>query len=612
MSPGRSQFRRTERSWAKLCCSPVSSSCLQLYPARLLLRKWFNIPNTESDLAPESDDEDQEDNDCADDSESEGIEEEGLLDSDDAQPELRRRNSETFRNQYMDTKSVRICVGTWNVGGRVPQKDLDIDGWVDTIEPADIYVLGLQEIVPLNAGNIFGVEDDKPVSKWEDTIRDALNRIRPSRLKIISYSDPPSPSKFKPFEEEVSDVVEDMFTCNVIHPVDEDFEVEDGIVNTNYDKRSCLPRQEYLQRQFSSPKTLDRLLSVQLDDTGSKRAKSLNRWFSYSERVGLSWPEPPLRLLNQHVRERRCSYKSSLKPFKNYNSFKATANNHGVALGKKTPLLTDIDFKPLMNVRKPSYVRIVSKQMVGVFLTVWVRRSLRKHIRNLSVSTVGVGVMGYIGNKGAVSVSMSVYQTPFCFVCTHLASGEKDGDHRKRNADVSDIHRRTQFHPHSLNATRVPRSIRDHERIIWLGDLNYRINLSYKKTHELIARKDWKKLAEKDQLAREMRQGRVFEGWSEGNLDFPPTYKYAIDSEIYRGKDPKSGKRTPAWCDRIIWYGKGMKLMSYRRSEIKLSDHRPVTATFVVEVEVFSPRKLQRTLTLTNAEIDSHEAFVQE
>lgn len=36
----------------------------------------------------------------------------------------------------------RICVGTWNVGGRVPPKDLDIDGWVDTIEPADIYVLG--------------------------------------------------------------------------------------------------------------------------------------------------------------------------------------------------------------------------------------------------------------------------------------------------------------------------------------------------------------------------------------------------------------------------------------------------------------------------------------
>ncbi|CAN8246739.1 unnamed protein product [Cochlearia groenlandica] len=606
MAPRRSQSRQTERSLATLCCSASSSSCFQIYWARLLLRKWFNISAADSDHTADTDDEDEEDDDSSRDSDREGEKY--------TQPRLRRRNSETFRVQYMDTKSIRICVGTWNVGGRVPPSDLDIDGWVDTIEPADIYVLGLQEIVPLNAGNIFGIEDERPVSEWEDTIRDALNRIRPRKVKIVSYSDPHSPSKFKP-SEEVSYVVEDMLvesncdSCDVSLSVSESFSFDDRIAETNYDKRSCLPRQEYLQRQFSSPKTLDRLFSMQLD-TGSKRAESLSRWFSYSERVGLSWPEPPLRLLNQHVKERRCSLKSSLKPFKNYSSF--NAHNHGVTEGKKTPLLSDLNFKPLMTVRKPAYVRIVSKQMVGVFLTVWVRRSLRKHIRNLSVSTVGVGVMGYIGNKGAVSVSMSVYQTPFCFVCTHLASGEKDGDHRKRNADVSDIHRRTQFHPHSLNATRLPRSIRDHERIIWLGDLNYRINLSYKKTHELIARKEWKRLAEKDQLAREMRQGRVFEGWSEGALDFPPTYKYKLSSENYGGKDPKSVKRTPAWCDRIIWYGKGMKLMSYRRSEIKLSDHRPVTATFVAEVEVFSPRKLQRTLTLTNAEIDSHEAIVQD
>lgn len=37
-------------------------------------------------------------------------------------------------------------------------------------------------------------------------------------------------------------------------------------------------------------------------------------------------------------------------------------------------------------------------------------------------------------------------------------------------------------------------------RIIWLGDLNYRINLSYEKTHELIARKEWQRLLENDQV----------------------------------------------------------------------------------------------------------------
>lgn len=36
----------------------------------------------------------------------------------------------------------RICVGTWNVGGKLPPDDLDIDDWLDINEPADIYVLG--------------------------------------------------------------------------------------------------------------------------------------------------------------------------------------------------------------------------------------------------------------------------------------------------------------------------------------------------------------------------------------------------------------------------------------------------------------------------------------
>ncbi|KAJ0524173.1 putative inositol-polyphosphate 5-phosphatase [Helianthus annuus] len=85
--------------------------------------------------------------------------------------------------------------------------------------------------------------------------------------------------------------------------------------------------------------------------------------------------------------------------------------------------------------------------------------------------------MGYIGNKGSISVSMSIYQTNFCFICTHL--------------------------------TPVPRSIKDHEKvqdldmwlIIWLGDLNYRFNLSYEETRDLISKSAWSKLLESDQVS---------------------------------------------------------------------------------------------------------------
>jgi hypothetical protein len=42
---------------------------------------------------------------------------------------------------------------------------------------------------------------------------------------------------------------------------------------------------------------------------------------------------------------------------------------------------------------------VASKQMVGIFLTVWVRSEIRADVRNLKVSCVGRGLMGYLGNK---------------------------------------------------------------------------------------------------------------------------------------------------------------------------------------------------------------------
>lgn len=45
------------------------------------------------------------------------------------------------------------------------------------------------------------------------------------------------------------------------------------------------------------------------------------------------------------------------------------------------------------------YTLAASKQMVGLFLCIWVRSDLYSHISNLKVSCVGRGIMGYLGNK---------------------------------------------------------------------------------------------------------------------------------------------------------------------------------------------------------------------
>ncbi|XP_010415876.1 PREDICTED: type IV inositol polyphosphate 5-phosphatase 3-like isoform X3 [Camelina sativa] len=601
--------------------------------------------------------------------------------SNDAPMKLRRRNSETLRAQYINNKEIRVCVGTWNVGGISPPSDLDIDDWIEINQPADIYVLGLQEIVPLNAGNILGAEDNRPVAKWEEVIREALNRVRPKLSAVKSYSDPPSPGRFKPFEE-THDVIEeevafesDSDTGVEIHPIDEDDEEEEeadrlwalkhdggviGEVKTLVDPNTGLPVVE-IKRQFSSPKKLDRQICLRVDDSskedstqndietlkrmlsGKERMglswpeppltmldrqppmktvrermnseysaetgmRTLNRMLSGKERIGLSWPEPPLNMLGPScVLDRQPSIKTTkslrtAKSFKAYSSFKSVAgSNNGIP--EEVLALAEMDLKLLMErKRRPAYVRLVSKQMVGILLTIWVKRSLRKHIQNVRVSTVGVGVMGYIGNKGAVSVSMSINQTFFCFICTHLTAGEREVDQIKRNADVHEIHKRTVFH--SVSALGLPKLIYDHERIIWLGDLNYRLNLSYEKTRDLISKREWSQLLEYDQLVKEYRKGRAFDGWSEGTLHFPPTYKYQANSDEYTGNDGKAPKRTPAWCDRVLSYGKGMRLVHYRRTEQKFSDHRPVTAIYMAEVEVFSARKLQRALTFTDAEIE--------
>lgn len=56
-------------------------------------------------------------------------------------------------------------------------------------------------------------------------------------------------------------------------------------------------------------------------------------------------------------------------------------------------------------------------------------------------------------------------------------------------------------------------------------------------------------------------------------------------------------------CDRILWFGNGIKQLLYKRAELRLSDHRPVSSMFSVQVEIFDHRKLQRVLNVNNAAI---------
>ncbi|CAA7404017.1 unnamed protein product [Spirodela intermedia] len=518
--------------------------------SKSLVRKWFNIKSKPQDFHADRDvfgrGEDGKWRSSF--SEREGVKKSRTERSSRRSSDRGRRGKfEIDPGHATDLQEYRIFVATWNVGGKSPPGHLNLDDWLHTSPPADIYVLGFQEIVPLNAGNVLGTEDNGPARKWVSLLRRTLNNLPATGGGAASYYTP-SP-------------------------------VPDPIVELDADFEGSASRRRassmFHRRSFQS---LSR--SMRMDGDTMAAQPRLDRRFSVCDRVMFG--------------SRPSDYDPSGR-WGGGSSDDENAGGGGAAAGDSPG---NLFFSPMERPPgQPRYCLVASKQMVGIFLTVWVRRELKDDVKNMKVSCVGRGLMGYLGNKGSISISMSLHRTSFCFVCTHLTSGQKEGDELRRNSDVMEILRKTRFpRVNGLEHTRSPETILDHDRIIWLGDLNYRIALSYRTAKALVEMRNWKVLLENDQLRIEQRSGRVFVGWNEGRIYFPPTYKYSTNSDRYAGDDlhPKEKRRTPAWCDRILWYGRGLSQISYVRGESRFSDHRPVYSLFAAEVETISHSRTRK------------------
>jgi phosphatidylinositol-bisphosphatase len=231
------------------------------------------------------------------------------------------------------------------------------------------------------------------------------------------------------------------------------------------------------------------------------------------------------------------------------------------------------------------YKIICFKQLVGIFLVVYVRAELFEHVSESFYDTVGVGVMGVGGNKGAVAIRFKLYNSSICFVCSHLAAHQHNV--QGRNSDFHNISQRLKFEGRVID-------IRDHDYLFWLGDLNYRIDVEDAWDDSWFDRMNTTEgintLLQMDQLNNERASGNVFDGYLEGKIDFKPSYKYQAGTDEYERR-PEKKFRIPAWCDRILWTGKSVEQLSYFRSELKTSDHKPVGALFKVMVKVIVKEK---------------------
>lgn len=98
---------------------------------------------------------------------------------------------------------------------------------------------------------------------------------------------------------------------------------------------------------------------------------------------------------------------------------------------------------------------------------------------------------------------------------------------------------------------------------------------------------DYESLLQHDQLLKEIAQNPGFRlcTFQEAPITFAPTYKYDPYTSNY---DSSEKKRIPAWCDRILYKARDpsrVESLSYRRYEVNVSDHKPVSAGFRINVK---------------------------
>ncbi|KRT85816.1 hypothetical protein AMK59_1973 [Oryctes borbonicus] len=223
-------------------------------------------------------------------------------------------------------------------------------------------------------------------------------------------------------------------------------------------------------------------------------------------------------------------------------------------------------------------------RLVGIQLIVLIQTDHYGFVKDVAYDTCGTGILGKMGNKGGVAIRIRLYDTTLCFVNSHLAAHQDEV--QRRNQDFRDITDR-------INFRKPPQTIKEHDQVYWLGDLNYRLDrLTHEEVKRLLILKEMPNILRYDQLGMEQSSGRVFEGYTENEITFQPTYKYDLNTDKF---DSSEKARAPAWCDRILYRGKGMHQMVYRsHMEYRMSDHKPVSALFRSEIAVIDETKQKK------------------
>lgn len=89
--------------------------------------------------------------------------------------------------KFTEKHDIRVWTGTWNLNGKPPKNHAQhVREWLKPEEECDIYVLGFQEVMPLNPTNTLSVQSQALTGKWESIIDSVLN----GKPLLVSKSTP--------------------------------------------------------------------------------------------------------------------------------------------------------------------------------------------------------------------------------------------------------------------------------------------------------------------------------------------------------------------------------------------------------------------------------------
>ena len=204
----------------------------------------------------------------------------------------------------------------------------------------------------------------------------------------------------------------------------------------------------------------------------------------------------------------------------------------------------------------------------------------------LSYSSCRRGMVGS-SLKGGATISFQCQKQgsepeTFTFLCCHLAANGGEKYKLLRNNDYNGI----------ISALDVELRLTNFKygHIFVLGDLNFRLqnlinsNIDFNNIETIRTL-----MKNNEELTLLRNEGKIFEGFQEATIDFPPTYKYHLQTY-----NDYSLKRIPSWCDRILYkdYDEDVtKIIKYtsieRFPELQFTDHQPVNLT--IEIPLSAP-----------------------